>query len=328
MYTLIRQSGLLMLLITIISCGDSNHTKTEIPLTAREFVFTGNYTDDGYTKRQEGYDWVAVAITANTDSSWHVAIRSRADKKKPTCRFDADLVKINKETLSTTIDGKKILFHFTDTSLSIVTEKEEDVNLLNFYCSGGASLAGNYHKISEALDTMQIDKKVFSKLLSLQNISFDIWSTGVSGGQELYIQPIGLSIDNHLIQIGINGVITNAEIEDLNSDGYPEVLIYTRSAENEHIGNVLGVSVNNGKSASLISFPEKDTKSKPFSGYCGNDIFTIIENRLVQRFRVCMPGDKKNQPTGNYRQISYRLINGEASRKFVIDKVTEIAAIL
>ncbi len=285
--------------------------------------FTGYYADPGYAQKDKGADWVAVIITSLADTAWQVSVRSRADRKKPTCRFDALLVKKDDSTWVATQDGKRILFRFTDSSLLIAPEHPEDENLLAYYCSGGASLAGVYHKIAGPPDQAQMDQKVFSKMLSLQQISFEVWSTPA---QKLYIQPIGLRIDNRPLILTMKDSITGAEIEDVNADGYPELMIYTRSSGKLPEAGLVGVSVNNGKSVSLFSFPEKDRKSKAFAGYRGGDALTIIENRLVQRFRVYAPADADNQPTGMYRQISYQLVNGEAMRVWVIDKITEFPA--
>jgi len=124
----------------------------------------------------------------------------------------------------------------------------------------------------------------------------------------------------------IDGSVTNAEIEDLNSDGFPEVLIYTTSAGSGSYGNVIGYSVNNGKSISQIYFPGIADNPKANKGYMGHDEFAIVETTLVQRFQLYNPGDPNSSPTGNIRQIQYKLRDGEASRKFVIDKIVEYPA--
>jgi hypothetical protein len=58
----------------------------------------------------------------------------------------------------------------------------------------------------------------------------------------------------------------------------------------------------------------------------GHDEFTIIETSLVRQFRTYNEGDTNANPTGNYRQIQYKLVDGENSRKFVIDKIVEYPA--
>src|SRR5687768_10231693 len=55
---------------------------------AKNDDFEGNYVNNSYNQRKEGYDWVAVIVSKESDNQLKIAVRSRADKKKPTCTFD------------------------------------------------------------------------------------------------------------------------------------------------------------------------------------------------------------------------------------------------
>ena len=46
----------------------------------------GNYVDAGYAQRADGFDWVAVRVRQGDNETIDVSVRSRADKKRPTCR--------------------------------------------------------------------------------------------------------------------------------------------------------------------------------------------------------------------------------------------------
>ena len=74
---------------------------------------------------------------------------------------------------------------------------------------------------------------------------------------------------------------------------------------------------------SQIAFPNIADHAKAGKGYMGHDEFAVVENTLVQRFRVYQPNDTNAKPTGAMRQIQYKLRNGEASRQFVIDRIVE-----
>lgn len=318
-----------VVILTAISCN--NQDKSKAPnLTSRTentiqsiSKFTGDYVSENYTKRNEGYDWMAVSVNQLSDSSVHISVRSRIDKKKPSCTFDADAIKISKNQFRSNIDGKYIIYTFNLNSINIAPAKNEDNVILQYYCSGGGSISGNYSKISEPLDEKQIDNRVFIKFLNLQNIGFDVSTSGKGSIQQLTIQPFGLKIDNQKVTKEIEGYVYNAEIEDLNSDGFPELLIYTSSAGSGSYGNVIGYSVNAGKSISEINFPPISNNPKANKGYMGHDEFAIVETSLVQRFKTYKEGDANSNPTGNIRQIQYKLKDGEASRKFVIDKIIE-----
>ena len=318
-----------VIIITAISCINQNKNKdteqTSQPVNTMQNIsdFVGNYVDESYEKRSEGYDWMAVSVIQLSDSSVHIRVRSRIDKKKPTCTFDADAIKISNNQFMSYVDGKRIIYTFNKGSITIAPDKNEDKDILQYYCSGGGNFGGNYRKISEPLDEKQIDQRVFIKTLSLQNIGFDVSTTGEGSMQQLTIQPFGLKIDNRKITKEIEGFVTNAEIEDLNSDGFPELLIYTTSAGSGSYGNVIGYSVNAGKSISEIYFPPIAENPKANKGYMGHDEFAIVETSLVQRFKIYKEGDTNSKPTGNIRQIQYKLKDGEASRKFIIDKIIE-----
>ncbi|MDO6675860.1 PliI family lysozyme inhibitor of I-type lysozyme [Tenacibaculum sp. 1_MG-2023] len=311
-----------MAFLAIISCkNEAKKTDTQETVTTITDV-TGNYVSSEYEKRNEGYDWVSVAVRPAADNNIKIAVRSRADKKKPTCTFDALAEKTNDSTYKAVINGKTVVFSFKNKQISIATANKEDNSLLNFYCSGGGSLAGSYHKIEGNIDETQIDKTIFRKNVTLQGIGFNI-STQKNGMEtELTVTPYGLEIDNSAVTQTIDGNVVDAEIEDLNSDGSPEVLIYTQSDGSGSYGNVIGFSVNNKKSMSQIYFPPITENKKLSEGYMGHDEFTIIETTLAQRFPIYTKEDTNANPTGGTRQINYKLVDGEASRKFVVKNST------
>ena len=165
----------------------------------------------------------------------------------------------------------------------------------------------------------KLEKPKFYRKLSLNTISFEINHVD----KQLTIQPSGLSINNSKIVKPIEGTITNAEIGDLNNDGFPEVLVYVTSDGSGSYGSVIGYSVNNGKSISEINMPNVWDNPKANKGYMGHDEFAIVEGSLCQRFPTYNPQDTNSNPTGKKRQIQYQLKDGENSRVFVVDKITE-----
>ncbi|UPZ34732.1 hypothetical protein MUB18_11485 [Sphingobacterium sp. PCS056] len=312
-------------LLTLNSCNQPNSKiQAKETETAASLTIDGNYVTADYDQRAEGFDWVGVTIKSEQDSSITIQVRSRADKKKPTCTLDAKATKTTENIYRATLEGKAVLFTFDATSLTIKPENPADAAILKFYCSGGGSLAGTYKKNAEALDPTQIDKTSYQKTLSLQGITFYIQSIKKAGKEQLSITPAGLSVDNKMLNHDITGeTIINAEIEDMNQDGYPELLIYTQSHGSGSYGNVIAYSVNNGKSISQIFFPPVSENSKINQGYQGHDEFAMVETSLAQRFPIYKDGDTNAKPTGKTRQIEYELKDGEASRKLVVKKVSE-----
>jgi Periplasmic lysozyme inhibitor of I-type lysozyme len=168
------------------------------------------------------------------------------------------------------------------------------------------------------------DALEFHKIMHFQNIEFNIKSIRKEYGMsELTIIPSGLEIDNRAQTQIVEGRVINAEVEDLNSDGSPELLIYTQSDGSGSYGNVIAWSVNNRKSMSMIYFPAITDDAALCKGYMGHDEFRVVETSLVRRFPIYREGDSNANPTGGIRQITYKLVDGEAMRKFEVKEIGE-----
>lgn len=279
--------------------------------TTKATTQTKAYVSDGYNKRKQGYDWVAVETTQQANNTLKIQIRSRADKKKPTCTFDGVAYPINANlyqlkqgdmTLNLTLNAK---------SIDIKPVQDSDRNQAMYYCSGGGSLIGIYKQVAK-LDRTGLDKTKFIQTLSLQNISFFIEHKA----DTVTVRSSGLTHEfneNYSIQ---GQRITHAEIEDMNRDGYPELLIYLQNIKQPYDGDVLTFSTNRNQSLSQMSFtPAKDNPDlRPY--YRGGDEFSLAEHRLVQRF----PEYVKDKATGRTKQVAYEVQDGEVSRKLVLVK--------
>lgn len=291
-----------------------NQTEQKV---AENVNFEGNYVNNSYSQRKEGYDWVAVIVSKESDNQLKIVVRSRADKKKPTCTFDIIAQKFDENTYTSVVQDKKVMFRFSENGITIETEKKEDSGILSFYCSGGASIADTYTKINEPLDETQIDKTKFSKVLNLQDVGFNISSTEKNGATQLSISTFGLSNDfKETLNIN-NQIVVNAEVDDLDADGSPELVVFTKDISNKE--NVYAYSVNNKKSMSSVYFQPTVENNKINLGYNGQDSFTLMEGNLVQRFPVF----ENNVETKKIRQVAYKLKDGEASKKFEISKQTD-----
>lgn len=214
--------------LTTCACKKNSESTDRKEITRIEAAsqpgVSGNYVTPDYEMRGEGYDWVAVSVKhLSADVIW-LSVRSRADRKKPTCTFDTKAYRTNDSTFSTVAEGKTVIIKFGAGSVTIATERPEDEAALYFFCSGGATVAGTYKKMDGPLDVTQVDKTTFSRILRLQGIGFHVTSKPKAGKEELEIYPFGLSVDNRSITQLIDGSVADAEIEDLNSDGFPEWL--------------------------------------------------------------------------------------------------------
>ena len=134
-----------------------NHQAIKQPITdvmpAVQAV-VGDYADEGYEKRAQGYDWVGVMVRADGDRQIDIRVRSRSDIKKPTCHFDGKATFMGKDTAHGMIFQSKVndstaFFQFKDDTLII---DSPDKYALNYFCSGGGSLAGEYKKLAVGLE--------------------------------------------------------------------------------------------------------------------------------------------------------------------------------
>ena len=171
-----------------------------------------------------------------------------------------------------------------------------------------------------------VEKEIYSfqKTLQFKAISFDVNTKGSGSLRQLVIQPKGFDETNKSFELEIDGKVTDAQVADLNSDGFPEVLIFTQSAGSGSYGNVIAFSANGVKSMSRIYFPPVSENTKLNKGYMGHDTFLINESALIQEFPIYKEGDPNSNATGGVRRIQYKLVNGEASRKFVADKIVDL----
>lgn len=207
--------------------------------------------------------------------------------------------------------------------------------LLSLFAVSAFISCNNGDEKTKVSDKVQIDSATkdkaindsnaisFKKTLTLQGITYELAARGNGSERLLTIIPSGLKGSNDKITVNVEP-ITGAEIEDLDKDGFPELLVYTQSAGSGSYGNVVGYSPNKGKSLSQIYFPELEKGSAAIKGYMGHDEFAIVESSLVRRFKCYESNDVNAKPTGKIRQIQYKLKDGEASKKFFINKIVEI----
>lgn len=117
-------------------------------------VVIGDYVSAGYANKAQGYDWVAVLITANGSEQINIKVRARSDIKKPTCTFDGQATLMGQDKahgviFQTVANDSKVFLQFKDDKLTI---DSEDKYALNYYCSGGGSIVGEYQKLAGKIE--------------------------------------------------------------------------------------------------------------------------------------------------------------------------------
>lgn len=181
-------------------------------------------------------------------------------------------------------------------------------------------------KSTDQLTIENTTRECIPQTLSMSGISFKISLTEPSPLQQIDITPKGLKNNRHTETLTTDGRVIKTEIADLNGDGFPELLFFTRSIGSGSYGHVIGYSVNAGKSMSQFYFPETTKNEAINKGYMGHDKFWIDGHHLIQEFPIYNPKDTNSQATGGYREVKYTLQNGEACRIFVIDKISDLSS--
>ena len=160
----------------------------------------------------------------------------------------------------------------------------------------------------------------FIQTEDMEGIRFEVKTYIEDDQRMLQIKSNGLSAVNENAAFPIDGKVLSAEVADLNSDGYPELLIFLSSENN--CGDVIAYSVNNGKSMSQIYFPSLDLHGNLDDGYEGCDSYKIVNNTLQREFPIY---NSNHHTTGQLRQIEYTLVDGEASRHLIVKRVAIIS---
>ena len=154
--------------------------------------------------------------------------------------------------------------------------------------------------------------KPFSQKLTLHGVMFDVTITNSGSQNKLNIAVDGLDHKIEPIVREIDGTVTGAEVADLDRNQSPEIYVYVNSAGSGGYGSLVALSENNGKSLTDIYLSDIADDKKLSAGYMGHDEFAVIESVLARRFPVYKSGDTNRKSTGGMRQITYKLVPGEA----------------
>ena len=90
-----------------------------------------------------------MKVQAEGDDKIAIKVRARSDIKKPTCHFDGKATLMGQDEAHGVIFQSKVndstaFFQFKD---DILTIDSQDKYALNYFCSGGGSLVGEYQKL-------------------------------------------------------------------------------------------------------------------------------------------------------------------------------------
>lgn len=142
---------------------------------------------------------------------------------------------------------------------------------------------------------------------------------------EVDIKPIGFETDAHESGMYFKGRVIKSQIDDLNNDGFPDLVVITISGPRGEFGNAYAIISMSNKSFSPAGLPDIQLDPKYKDGYRGHDEFSLLEGTLMRKFPVYKTDDKDNAPTGGKRIIQYKITGSEdAGYKFKVEQSYDI----
>jgi len=172
-------------------------------------------------------------------------------------------------------------------------------------------ISANAQVILEKIDTTVKIGKVGYRV-SCKNRKYD--------ENQLEVRPVGFDNQAREMSFMLRGRVAKAEIDDLNGDGYPDLVLYVYMDSSANFGTVYAFVSKANKSITGCVLPDPMMDGKINEGYKGHDQFSLMEGYLLDKFPVYKQGDDKDKPSGGTRVILYQLVPDEGER-FKFEKV-------
>jgi hypothetical protein len=119
------------------------------PTQTANIIYQGEYI---WQEDPQGY-YQTVHITESSTGEYEVSFSASAIKGKPGCSFTGKGSIVN-DTLKVPVTWREKIVDMTifadGDTVKVFTENFEDRFALNYYCTGGGSLAGDYYRIKKA----------------------------------------------------------------------------------------------------------------------------------------------------------------------------------
>lgn len=163
-----------------------------------------------------------------------------------------------------------------------------------------------------SVNTLYSQARKIDTIMKLGNIGFKLVTNNKNEDKNyVTISPIGFGSGARDVSFEVKGRIRKAEVDDLNNDFYPDMVIYVYTNDPNDKGTVVGISSIKNESLTGIGFPDIVDDPKLRVGYKGFDTFMLMEGTLMRRFPVYTADSVGAQRTGMYRQIQYKVMPGE-----------------
>ena len=125
----------------------------------------------------------------------------------------------------------------------------------------------------------------------------------------LNIRPIGFKSESREVTIDLKARVISAEIDDLNNDGFPDIVIFIEDAAGKK--SIFPICSQNNERLAPIIFPDIMNDMDLSKGYRGKDEYKLGEGVLFRKFPVFPTDTTIKEPTNKIRQLMYRVVPGE-----------------
>ena len=152
--------------------------------------------------------------------------------------------------------------------------------------------------------------KRYDSTLKIGKAGFKIFSLNKTPDRNtLTIRPIGFKSEAREASLEIKARVLSAEIDDLNKDGFPEVIIFIEEPKGNK--SLFCISSKENERMEPIYFPDITNDMVLSKGYRGGDEYKLVEGILFRKFPVYESDTSNKTPTNKVRQIMYRVVEGE-----------------
>ncbi|MFM9046525.1 MAG: PliI family lysozyme inhibitor of I-type lysozyme [Cyanobium sp.] len=148
----------------------------------------------------------------------------------------------------------------------------------------------------------------FKQTLNLQGVSFEVRAAGEGSTQLLQVKANRGLKAYPMVKEELSGRVIGAEVEDLNSDGRPELVVMVQSAGSGSYGGVQAWSAGPLQLEPIQL--QGELTGQQASGYMGHDSFAVVETSVVRQFPIYKTGDSNARASGGTRQIVYKMVSG------------------
>jgi len=150
------------------------------------------------------------------------------------------------------------------------------------------------------------------------NIGYRVWCNNKNAGEnDVSVSPKGFDKEVRDLSFPVRGRLRKILVEDVNEDGYPDLLLCIYGGANGEMGTIAGISSSGNASLVPVRFPDIYSDSKLSEGYKGHDEFSILVGSLMQSFPVYKPGDT-DTPTGGTRVVQYKITKADNGLAFKV----------